>query len=66
MIDQITASVPEPCQAGLDLSTPGSDQWLDDLADGLTEHGWMIQDVSVLLTPSLLKGLSSEVRIVGY
>lgn len=64
MIDQIAASVPESCQAGVDLSTPGSDQWLDDLADGLTEHGWMSQDVSLLLTPSLLKGLSSEVRIL--
>ncbi|MEP6405437.1 MAG: 2OG-Fe(II) oxygenase, partial [Marinobacter sp.] len=64
MIEQIAASVPESRQAGVDLSAPGSDQWLDDLADGLTEHGWMSQDVSLLLTPSLLEGLRNEVRIL--
>ena len=50
MIDQIAASVPESCQAGVDLSAPGSGQWLDDLAVGLTEHGWMSQDVSIQRT----------------
>ncbi len=41
-----------------------SDQWLDELADGLTEHGWMSQDVSVRLGSGLLGGLRSEVQIL--
>lgn len=66
MIDQIVASTTGSLQVGVDLesSAPGIDQWLDDLADGLTEHGWMSQDVSVQLTPSLLSGLRNEVRIL--
>lgn len=66
MIDQIVASITRSLQVGVDLesSAPGIDQWLDDLADGLTEHGWMSQDVSVQLTPSLLSGLRNEVRIL--
>ncbi|WP_421842799.1 2OG-Fe(II) oxygenase [Marinobacter algicola] len=66
MIDQIVASTTGSLQVGVDLesSAPGIDQWLDDLADGLTEHGWMSQDVSVQLTPSLLNGLRNEIRIL--
>ncbi|EDM49018.1 2OG-Fe(II) oxygenase [Marinobacter algicola] len=66
MIDQIVASITGSLQVGVDLesSAPGIDQWLDDLADGLTEHGWMSQDVSVQLTPSLLNGLRNEIRIL--
>tara|TARA_R110002072_G_scaffold109604_2_gene237070 strand:- start:1515 stop:2213 length:699 start_codon:yes stop_codon:yes gene_type:complete len=66
MIDQIVASISGSLQVGVDLesSAPGIDQWLDDLADGLTEHGWMSQDVSVQLTPSLLNGLRNEIRIL--
>lgn len=41
-----------------------SDQWLDELADGLTENGWMSQDVSSRLGVDLLNGLRNEVRIL--
>ncbi|PXX91995.1 2OG-Fe(II) oxygenase [Marinobacter vulgaris] len=60
MINQIVSPVfpeylPEPLV---------SDQWLDELADGLTEHGWMSQDVSVRLGADLLAGLHNEVQIL--
>lgn len=41
-----------------------SDLWLDELADGLTEHGWMSQNVSSRLGADLLSGLSNEVQIL--
>ncbi|MDL0429690.1 2OG-Fe(II) oxygenase [Marinobacter sp. TBZ242] len=41
-----------------------SDHWLDELADGLTEHGWMSQDVAVRLGAELLAGLRNEVHIL--
>lgn len=41
-----------------------SDLWLDELADGLTEHGWMSQNVSSRLGADLLGGLHSEVQIL--
>ncbi|WP_421921541.1 2OG-Fe(II) oxygenase [Marinobacter salarius] len=64
MIDPSAA--PVPSQAGVHLaeSMPVGDQWLDELADGLTEHGWMSQDVSVPLSADLLRGLRHEVRIL--
>jgi SM-20-related protein len=41
-----------------------SDQWLDELADGLTENGWMSQNVSWRLGSNLLSGLRNEVQIL--
>lgn len=41
-----------------------SDQWLDELADGLTENGWMSQDVACRLGAGLLSGLRTEVQIL--
>lgn len=41
-----------------------SDLWLDELADGLTEHGWMSQNVSARLGADLLSGLRNEVQIL--
>ncbi|MEP1216099.1 MAG: 2OG-Fe(II) oxygenase [Marinobacter sp.] len=41
-----------------------SDQWLDELADGLTENGWMSQDVASRLGEGLLSGLCNEVQIL--
>ncbi len=41
-----------------------SDQWLDELADGLTENGWMNQDVACRLGTDLLRGLRNEVQIL--
>lgn len=66
MVDQFLAPVPQPPQAGVDLidSAPESAPWLDALADGLTEHGWMITDVSGRLTPTLLGGLRNEIQIL--
>ncbi len=40
------------------------DLWLDELADGLTEHGWMSQNVSCRLGADLLVGLRKEVQIL--
>ncbi|MCL7945668.1 2OG-Fe(II) oxygenase [Marinobacter sp. ATCH36] len=39
-----------------------SDQWLDEIADGLTEHGWMSQNVASRLGVDLLSGLRNEVQ----
>ena len=66
MIDPFVAAVPESLQARAHLSesTPVSGQWLDELADGLTEHGWVSQDVSLPLSPDLLRGLRHEVQIL--
>ncbi|KPQ01388.1 2OG-Fe(II) oxygenase [Marinobacter sp. HL-58] len=41
-----------------------SDHWLDELADGLTEHGWMSQCVASRLGADLLQGLRNEVQIL--
>lgn len=41
-----------------------SEEWLDALADGLTEHGWMSLDVRNHLGGSLLQSLRDEVRIL--
>ncbi|SFM69425.1 2OG-Fe(II) oxygenase [Marinobacter pelagius] len=41
-----------------------SDDWLDQLADGLSEHGWMSLDVRDRLGPVLLEALRDEVAIL--
>lgn len=41
-----------------------SGQWLDELADGLSEHGWVSQDVSARLGIPLLAALASEVALL--
>ncbi len=40
------------------------DDWLDQLADGLSEHGWMSLDVRDRLGPVLLAALHDEVAIL--
>lgn len=40
------------------------DNWLDQLADGLTEYGWMRLNVAERLTPTLLQALRDEVEIL--
>lgn len=40
------------------------EQWLDSLADGLTESGWLGSDVSAQLGSNLLAALREEVRIL--
>ena len=66
MIDQSVAPVHEPLPADIDqpVSHLICDQWLDELADGLTEHGWMTQDASCGLRPELLQGLRGEIQIL--
>lgn len=39
-----------------------SEPWLDQLTHGLTEHGWVSQDVSHRLAPGLLTALCQEVQ----
>ena len=41
-----------------------SGDWLDALADGLSEHGWMTLDVASVLGRPLLAGLGSEVALL--
>jgi len=66
MIDPFLAAVPQPLKAGFPgvESPPVSECWLDELADGLTEHGWMSQDVCSRLSPDLLRALRHEVQIL--
>lgn len=66
MIDPFVAAIPDSLKAGFPVleSTPVSDHWLDELAGGLTEHGWMSQDVGLRLGPGLLRALRNEVQIL--
>ncbi|MGB1477985.1 MAG: 2OG-Fe(II) oxygenase [Marinobacter salsuginis] len=41
-----------------------SEEWLDDLASGLSEHGWMSLDVRSRLGENLLAALKQEVQIL--
>lgn len=60
MNNQIVA----PAFPGMEPAPAVSDQWLDGLADGLTEHGWMSQNVAQRLGAGLLSGLRNEVEIL--
>ena len=49
------------------LTQPDSisqDAWLDELADGLSEFGWMSMDAASLMGSGLLSGLRDEIRIL--
>lgn len=53
----------------LTVMPPGSEaavdgQWLDDLAVGLSEHGWMTMDIRSRLGSPLLAALASEVALL--
>ena len=50
-------------QPPLPAAFPG-EVWLDELAHGLTESGWVSQDVRAVLTDELLAGLQTEVTIL--
>jgi len=39
-------------------------QWLDELADGLSEHGWMSFDITPWLGEDLLKSLQAEIILL--
>ncbi len=41
-----------------------AERWLDDLAEGLTEYGWMSLDVRDMLGSDLLAALKQEVQIL--
>lgn len=41
-----------------------SGDWLEELAEGLSEHGWMTLDVAGVLGRSLLASLASEVALL--
>ena len=41
-----------------------SEEWLDELASGLSEHGWMSLDVRSRLGENLLAALKQEVQIL--
>ena len=43
---------------------PAPDRWLDTLADGLSEHGWLALDSGPLLGDALLSSLHGEVQIL--
>lgn len=49
---------------GPDQREPVSEAWLDELASGLIEHGWMSQDVRFRLGTNLLAALKQEVQIL--
>ena len=68
----------EPVDSAVDAVVNGSDlvgapvgcsdavsnDWLDALADGLSEHGWMALDVGDRLGAPLLSALASEVAVL--
>ncbi|MDF0750447.1 2OG-Fe(II) oxygenase [Marinobacter sp. 71-i] len=66
MIDQSVAPIHETLSIDIDqtASPLAGDQWLDELADGLTEHGWMTLDAGCRLSTELLRGLRGEVQIL--
>ncbi|WP_261977600.1 2OG-Fe(II) oxygenase [Marinobacter sp. F3R11] len=39
-------------------------QWLDELAEGLSEHGWMSFDITPWLGEALLKSLQAEIILL--
>lgn len=47
-----------------DQREPVSEEWLDELAFGLSEHGWMSLDVLPRLGSNLLAALKQEVQIL--
>lgn len=46
------------------MVVPCRDEWLDALADGLSEHGWLSVDAGPFLGCELLQSLSNEVQIL--
>lgn len=57
----------DPCGLPVDgqpIASDVSETWLDSLADGLTESGWVSLDVRDFLGSQLLQGLRDEVRIL--
>ncbi|MCK7550015.1 MULTISPECIES: 2OG-Fe(II) oxygenase [Marinobacter] len=53
-----------PAREAPAIDVPVSEAWLDTLAAGLTDSGWMSLDVREKLGRSLLQGLLDEVRIL--
>lgn len=65
----VSAAVPlDPCLSDsvtADALVP-DDTWLDELAVGLTEFGWVSLDLRGVLSDELLSGLQSEVTILHH
>lgn len=51
-------------QAPAEIADAVCDRWLDELADGLSEHGWMSLDVRERMGRELLAALQQEVAIL--
>ncbi len=61
----VTAAASGPEVAGVAACPPElDDRWLDTLADGLSEHGWMALDVTDRLGSALIAALASEVAVL--
>lgn len=61
---EVTASSHDLVGLPTGNAEPVSSDWLDELADGLSEHGWMTLDVAGVLGRPLLASLASEVGLL--
>ena len=62
--DAVAGSDVQSVELGQDRREPVSEDWLDELASGLSEHGWMSLDVGSRLGANLLAALKQEVQIL--
>lgn len=62
--DAVAGSDVQPMDLAQDRHEPVSEDWLDELASGLSEHGWMSLDVRSRLGTNLLAALKQEVQIL--
>lgn len=62
--DAVAGSDVQPVDSAHDLREPVSETWLDELALGLSEHGWMSLDARSRLGDDLLAALKHEVEIL--
>lgn len=63
----LTAAVGDALSAGFDPVVPArlaDDEWLDALADGLSEHAWLSLELSARLPEGLLAALLNEIAIL--
>ncbi|WP_305966960.1 2OG-Fe(II) oxygenase [Marinobacter salsuginis] len=62
--DAVAGSDVQSTDLALDQRELLSEEWLDELASGLSEHGWMSLDVRSRLGENLLAALKQEVQIL--
>ncbi|MCM0611847.1 2OG-Fe(II) oxygenase [Marinobacter sediminum] len=64
LLDAVAGDELPPTAGHLQPLSEGSEQWLDELADGLCSHGWVTLDVRERMGTGLLQALAAEVGIL--